>query len=111
MAHRRIFSAHVTHIPIPTSLPTFQLLYLVTLLGATVYYYFCLSITKITAFVTCYTDWIDMCAKRNYYITHDKISPCRSKRHERHIILPKSTVTDKNEMVIKKLNSVLFSNL
>lgn len=52
-----------------------------------------------------------MCAKRNYYITHDKISPCRSKRHERHIILPKSTITDKNEMVIKKFNSVLFSNL
>uniref|UniRef100_A0A2S2NI93 BEN domain-containing protein 6 n=1 Tax=Schizaphis graminum TaxID=13262 RepID=A0A2S2NI93_SCHGA len=26
-------------------------------------------------------------------------SPCRSKRHERHVILSKSTVTDKNKMV------------
>jgi len=42
-----------------------------------------------------------MCEKRKYYIAHNKISPCRSKRHERHIILSESTVTDKNKMVIK----------
>lgn len=41
-----------------------------------------------------------MCKKRKY-LQHNKISPCHSKRHERHIILSEANFTDKNKMVMK----------
>jgi len=41
-----------------------------------------------------------MCEKRMNHLLHNKLSPCRSKRHERHIILSETNFTDKNKMVM-----------
>ena len=42
-----------------------------------------------------------MCEKKSIiYYLHNKLSPCRSKLHERHIILTETNATDKNKMVM-----------